>query len=33
VVVPNIRYRDDIGQRVMTNDYAALQRLGYIAEE
>jgi phosphoribosylamine--glycine ligase len=32
VVVPNIRYRDDIGERVMTNDYAALQRLGYIAE-
>jgi phosphoribosylamine--glycine ligase len=30
VVVPNIRYRDDIGQRVMAHDYAALQQLGYI---
>lgn len=30
VVVPNLRYRNDIGQRVINQDYAGLQRMGYI---
>ena len=30
VVVPNLRYRTDIGQRVIDRDLAALRALGYI---
>lgn len=31
VIVPNIRYRNDIGDRVIEGDYAGLKTLGYIA--
>lgn len=31
VIVPNIRYRNDIGSRVIEGDYAGLKSLGYIA--
>jgi hypothetical protein len=30
VVVPNIRYRNDIGNRVIEGDYSRLKALGYI---
>ncbi|HSI44278.1 MAG TPA: phosphoribosylamine--glycine ligase [Methylotenera sp.] len=32
VIVPNLRYRNDIGDRVINGDYARLKTLGYIAE-
>lgn len=32
VIVPNLRYRNDIGDRVINGDYAGLRTLGYIAE-
>jgi len=31
VIIPNIRYRNDIGDRVINSDYAGLKALGYIA--
>ena len=30
VIVPNMRYRNDIGDRVINGDYAGLQALGYL---
>lgn len=30
VIVPNLRYRNDIGDRVINGDYAGLKSLGYI---
>lgn len=32
VIVPNLRYRNDIGDRVIHGDYAGLKTLGYIAD-
>lgn len=29
VIIPNMRYRNDIGQRVLQNDYEDLKKLGY----
>ena len=31
VIIPNLRYRDDIGTRVIDHDLAELSRLGYLA--
>lgn len=31
VIIPNMRYRNDIGQRVLQNDYEDLKKLGYIS--
>ncbi len=31
VIVPNLRYRDDIGARVIDHDLDALAHLGYLA--
>lgn len=31
VVIPNLRYRNDIGDRVINGDYARLKELGYIS--
>ena len=30
VVMPNLRYRNDIGQKLIDSDFAALRRLGYL---
>lgn len=31
VIIPNMRYRNDIGQRVLQGDYEGLKKLGYIS--
>ncbi|MBA3697040.1 MAG: hypothetical protein H0W85_09895 [Methylotenera sp.] len=31
IIVPNLRYRNDVGDRVINGDYAGLKALGYIA--
>lgn len=33
VVAPNLRYRNDIGQRVMNGEWRRLEALGYLSEE
>jgi phosphoribosylamine--glycine ligase len=30
VLVPNLRYRTDIGERLLAGEWARLQRLGWI---
>jgi len=32
VVIPNARYRDDIGERLIRSDHARLVKLGWIPE-
>ena len=33
VVAPNLRYRNDIGQRVINGEWSQLQALGYLCEQ
>jgi len=32
IVIPNSRYRDDIGEKLIREDFKSLRELGWIAE-
>jgi len=32
IVIPNSRYRDDIGEKLIREDFESLRQLGWIAE-